>query len=90
MNFTHRVEEVDEVAGDECEGARVDGVEVVAQGAVVAEGVAGKDEAQHTLLFSSLQSEPLSKLSRAGWTPQKSNKNRTREMAMTRPTSASD
>ena len=50
MNFTHRVEEVDEVAGDECEGARVDGVEVVAQGAVVAEGVAGKDEA-HVIVF---------------------------------------
>ena len=42
-DLSHRVDEVDEVAGDECEGARVDGVEVVPQGAVVAEGVAGKD-----------------------------------------------
>ena len=36
---TNRVEEVFEVARDEGEGARVEGVQVVAQGAVVAERV---------------------------------------------------
>ena len=53
---------MNEVAGDECEGARVDGVEVVAQGAVVAEGVAGKDEA--SLMFSSLHGFHLLHLAR--------------------------
>ena len=51
-DLSYRVEEVDEVAGDECEGAGVDGVEVVPQGAVVAEGVARKDEA-HVFVFQS-------------------------------------
>ena len=60
--LSHRVEEVDEVAGDECEGARVDGVEVVAQGAVVAEGVAEKYEA--SLMFSSLHGFHLLHLAR--------------------------